>query len=78
MWIYATSYRDFANRVIFSRNYSKNGVKDYFHAVINADGTLQITSAITDYSRIEFIQPSLIRLMNGCISKYFNKQISIQ
>ena len=50
MWIYATSYRDFANRVIFSRNYSKNGVKDYFHAVINADGTLQITSAITDYS----------------------------
>lgn len=52
MWIYATSYADFANKVIFSRNYSGNGPirTDYFHAVINADGTLQITSAITDYS----------------------------
>lgn len=53
MWIYATSYKDFANRVIFSRNYNGDGNKirtDYFHAVINADGTLQITSAITDYS----------------------------
>ncbi len=52
MWIYATSYADFANRVIFSRNYNGNGSirTDYFHAVINADGTLQITSAITNYS----------------------------
>lgn len=52
MWIYATSYKDFANAIIFSRNYSGNGPirTDYFHAVINADGTLQITSALTDYS----------------------------
>ncbi len=52
MWIYATSYKDFANAIIFSRNYSGNGPirADYFHAVINADGTLQITSALTDYS----------------------------
>ncbi|MBD5165361.1 hypothetical protein [Helicobacter sp.] len=52
MWIYATSYKDFANAIIFSRNYSGNGPKrtDYFHAVINADGTLQITSALTPTS----------------------------
>lgn len=55
MWIYATSYADFADKIIFSRNeWNKNasgGVRDdYFHSLINADGTLQITSKITNYS----------------------------
>ncbi|WP_146239346.1 hypothetical protein [Helicobacter valdiviensis] len=52
MWIYATSYAEFANQVIFSRNYSGTGPirTDYFHAIIKPDGILQVTSAVTDYS----------------------------
>ncbi|MBX7489909.1 hypothetical protein [Helicobacter turcicus] len=64
MWIYATSYADFANKIIFTRNeWDRNaqGGKrdDYFHVLFNADGTLQITSKITDYSvdRLQTLQP---------------------